>query len=450
VDRMPPASLFSSLRKTKASRQRTGPVVIRIPRPPWPRRASSIRSVAGPTALTLVMLASGAASTPILDVHGPANVDKTTTTTTSSTAIGYREPVPVEVPPAKSRSASASSAPMPQGWVEQAGTTTSPFVSRALPALTGGIPDVVLRAYRAAAGTINQADPTCHLDWSVLAGIGRVESNHAQFGGSRPQPDGSVQPPILGIALDGRPGVARIGDTDGGRFDRDAHFDRAVGPMQFIPGTWAGFGRDGDGNGTADPQNVFDAALSAATYLCAGPGDLSKPDDLRRAILRYNNSSSYADLVLRLAAAYASGTALPGPAPQLVQPPLVPPATPSQPAAPNDPPAVETPPATTEPPTTEPPTTTAPPTTEPPATEPPTTTAPPTTEPPTTEPPTTEPTTQPPTTAPDPESPTCTPAAAPTDQPSSSATDPSSSSTTEPPACESAPSSPTGTPTSPE
>jgi len=37
--------------------------------------------------------------------------------------------------------------------------------------------------------------------------------------------------------------------------------------MQFIPSTWQLAGRDGNGDGTADPFNIDDAALSAATCL---------------------------------------------------------------------------------------------------------------------------------------------------------------------------------------
>ncbi|MBA2416383.1 MAG: hypothetical protein H0V64_10965, partial [Geodermatophilaceae bacterium] len=252
-----------------------------------------------------------------------------------------------------------------------------------------GIPAVALDAYRTAAAGLAVADPECRIAWTLLAGIGKVESNHGQFGGRRPGVDGSVAPPILGIPLDGRPGVALIRDTDGGRLDFDTVYDRAVGPMQFIPGTWSAFpDADGDGNGTVDPHNLYDAALAAGSYLCSGPGDLSTTAGQQSAVFRYNHSNSYVDLVLAYAAAYQAGVNPTGPEPQPGGPP---------PFVPTDP---VTDPA--HPPTSPPPPTTAPPTTGPPTTTPPTTTPPtssPTTEPPTTEPPTTEPpTTEPPTT----------------------------------------------------
>jgi len=80
-----------------------------------------------------------------------------------------------------------------------------------------------------------------------------------------------------------------------------------MGPMQFLPGTWARYASDGKGDGTADPQNLFDATLAAARYLCAGGLNLRDPAQVMTAILRYNNSMPYAQNVLGWAAAYATG-----------------------------------------------------------------------------------------------------------------------------------------------
>ena len=64
-------------------------------------------------------------------------------------------------------------------------------------------------------------------------------------------------------------------DTDAGQYDNDTRFDRAVGPMQFIPSTWSVVGVDGDSDGTRNPQDIDDAALATAVYLCSGDDDLS-------------------------------------------------------------------------------------------------------------------------------------------------------------------------------
>ena len=117
-------------------------------------------------------------------------------------------------------------------------------------------------------------DPECGIRWTLLAAIGRVESNHGRFGGAQLRDDGYGTRPIRGIPLDGRPDVALIRDTDGGRLDGDTTYDRAVGPMQFIPSTWQSVGVDADGDGRRDPNNIFDAAQGAAVYLCRGDADL--------------------------------------------------------------------------------------------------------------------------------------------------------------------------------
>ncbi|MFH8349922.1 lytic murein transglycosylase [Streptomyces sp. NPDC018045] len=161
-------------------------------------------------------------------------------------------------------------------------------------ASTAGVPATALAAYRKAEEALHGSQPSCHLPWELVAGIGRVESVHASGYGLRA--DGSTARPIRGPRLDGVQ-FALIRDTDGGRWDGDAAFDRAVGPTQFIPSTWASWGADGNGDGVKDPNNIFDAALGTARYLCAGDRDLSRPADLDRAVLSYNNSRAYVKAV---------------------------------------------------------------------------------------------------------------------------------------------------------
>ncbi|MEU3545047.1 lytic murein transglycosylase [Streptomyces paromomycinus] len=159
---------------------------------------------------------------------------------------------------------------------------------------SAGIPATALAAYRKAEGVLRGSQPSCRLPWELVAGIGRVESVHASGYGLRG--DGSTARPIRGPRLDGVQ-FALIRDTDGGRWDGDAVFDRAVGPMQFIPSTWGSWGADGNGDGVKDPNNIFDAALGTARYLCAGDRDLSRSADLDRAVLSYNNSRAYVNAV---------------------------------------------------------------------------------------------------------------------------------------------------------
>lgn len=162
------------------------------------------------------------------------------------------------------------------------------------------IPAFYLRLYQDAAA---RRCPT--LPWPVLAAIGKVESDHGRIGGASFGPDGRVQPSIIGIALDGSNGTARILDTDRGRLDADTVFDRAVGPMQFIPSTWALHGVDASGDGLGDPHNAIDAVQAAAAYLCAvGAND---PERIADALWSYNHSWEYVDRVLSIASTYVLG-----------------------------------------------------------------------------------------------------------------------------------------------
>ena len=117
-----------------------------------------------------------------------------------------------------------------------------------------------LRLYRAAATTCPG------LSWTVLAAIGQVESGHGANASTSPA--------------------------------------GAMGPMQFLPTTFAAYAVDGDGDGRADIHSPADSIYSAAYYLCRN-GAGSGPAGLARALWRYNHADWYVRLVLRLAAQYA-------------------------------------------------------------------------------------------------------------------------------------------------
>ena len=166
-----------------------------------------------------------------------------------------------------------------------------------------GIPAIALSAYRNAEQKMAASDPACGISWTLLAGIGRIESMHAN--GGTTDGHGTATWPIYGPVLDGTlPGNEIIVQSSLGG---SVTYARALGPMQFLPGTWARYAADGDGDGMADPQNLYDSTLAAARYLCSGGLNLRDQSQLQSAILRYNNSMAYARNVLGWAAAYGSG-----------------------------------------------------------------------------------------------------------------------------------------------
>ncbi|WP_405968862.1 NlpC/P60 family protein (plasmid) [Streptomyces sp. NBC_00015] len=162
------------------------------------------------------------------------------------------------------------------------------------------IPVRMLAAYEKAAAQVGGHVPKCRgMRWPVLAGIAKVESNHAI--GRNVTAGGDIRPKIYGVLLNGSGAggnTAVFPDTDGGKWDGTASGERAVGPFQFLPSTWEGVGEDANGDMRADPHNADDAALGAALYLCGNGRDLAKRAQLKAAILQYNHSGEYVANVL--------------------------------------------------------------------------------------------------------------------------------------------------------
>lgn len=161
-----------------------------------------------------------------------------------------------------------------------------------------GVPDRALAAYR---GAVTAAG--CPgLRWELLAGIGFVESHH---GGAGLDPvTGEVKPWIFGPLLDGTHATVALPiRTWNGWWGLTGAWQRAVGPMQFLPATFSAWATDADGDGVANPHDLDDAAATAARLLCGSAGHI---DDERTVLLRYNHSASYADTVLRYAEGLSS------------------------------------------------------------------------------------------------------------------------------------------------
>ncbi|GAJ82100.1 hypothetical protein NBRGN_047_00260 [Nocardia brasiliensis NBRC 14402] len=177
-----------------------------------------------------------------------------------------------------------------------------------LPAGPMGVPGIAVAAYQNAERVLGAENPTCNMPWTMLAGIGRVESTH-DYGG-KADGDGNSLAPVYGPVLDGSLyGNNVIRDSDDGELDGLAGYDRAIGPMQFLPQTWKHYAADGNGDGIADPQNLFDAALTAGKYLCDGGLNMRDLSQQSKAILRYNNSMAYVANVMAWETSYANGVA---------------------------------------------------------------------------------------------------------------------------------------------
>ncbi|MET0728780.1 MAG: hypothetical protein ABWZ76_10840 [Acidimicrobiales bacterium] len=174
-------------------------------------------------------------------------------------------------------------------------------------------PLVALDAYHRAAASVAEQAPACGVRWWAIAGISRVEGRHGTYGGAVLDARGDQSLRIIGIQLNGTNATRVVGDTDGGALDGDPAFDRAVGPMQFIPGTWSRFAADGNADGIATPFNLYDATLAAARYLCYSRGGLDADDGLRAAYFSYNHSLEYVENVLGHARAYEQAVAVPDP-----------------------------------------------------------------------------------------------------------------------------------------
>lgn len=275
---------------------------------------SVLKPVAARLGIVLLVLAVGAGG--IWLVAGAATPEASPTTTD----VPARDIEPARVTPgAEAPAEEAAAAPEPGGdtapdpGASTGGGSRQPVDSLAAwaerTAESTGVPARALRAYGYAELAMREHQPECRVSWATLAGIARVESDHGRYGGAVLQADGRPSTPIIGVPLNGSPGVRSITDTDGGRLDGDRRHDRAVGPLQFIPSSWMRHASDGNGDGRADPQQIDDAAVTAARYLCTGGRDMSGADGWWAGIMSYNNSVEYAQKVFGLADGYAAQAA---------------------------------------------------------------------------------------------------------------------------------------------
>lgn len=243
--------------------------------------AAAVTPSAGPTTTEVPALALR-----------PADVAPGSLAPVNATIAGAPQPDSSGQQPTSAAQAERSESEVLTDWANEAASVVD-------------VPARALLAYANAELSMRSQRPSCNLSWATLAGLGRIESQHGQYGGTTLRADGRPATPIVGVPLDGSPGVQTVADTDDGRYDGDPQRDRAVGPMQFIPSTWAKYAVDADGDGVADPQQIDDAAGAAARYLCVDGRDMTGARGWWSGVMSYNNSVEYAQKVFGLADRYA-------------------------------------------------------------------------------------------------------------------------------------------------
>ncbi|WP_405434816.1 lytic murein transglycosylase [Micromonospora sp. NBC_00617] len=287
----------------------------------WARRPSGRLTIPG---VFLLLLVAATAAAGALLVPATIRGSRPVADVTAAPTVAVPPAVPIDplptrpLPTGTLPTGPMPTAPLPTGAFPSGGMPTGPAVgptaggrpSDSLAAWAQQvaakvkIPATAVQAYGYAEVVLAQTNRSCALSWTTLAAIGQVESGHGSANGARLGADGKALPHIIGLPLDGNGGRMRIIDTDRGALDNDSTYDRAIGPMQFIPTTWQEIGADADLDGVKDPHDLDDAALAAGNYLCKGGRNLSIPGDWWNAILSYNDVRRYAQAVYDTADRY--------------------------------------------------------------------------------------------------------------------------------------------------
>ncbi|GAB2768005.1 C40 family peptidase [Amycolatopsis magusensis] len=155
------------------------------------------------------------------------------------------------------------------------------------------IPQRSMLAYAKATITMSQEQPECHVSWVTLAGIGKNATDHGRAGGGVINEDGRPAQPIGTVELLDFNGTV-VSELD------------ANGPMQLTPAVWDKWARSAGGAGAPDPQNLDDAALTAARALCADGRDLSDGPTWWNAVSSLQDAPLFLHRVLATANVYGT------------------------------------------------------------------------------------------------------------------------------------------------
>ncbi|WP_138997758.1 hypothetical protein [Rhodococcus zopfii] len=250
----------------------------------------------GLIAVPVILAAGYAAAAPAAPPAGPAPAAPGAAVAATAASVGIVPftPAPIAVPRGPATTPTGNPAdPLAQFPPD---VTVPPGGPSPVLAAEGplAVPELVYYAYRAAEMQLQIDTPGCGLQWNLIAAVGRLESGHA--GGGRTDVLGTLSTPK----------VSPNGE---------------LGPLQLPAAVWEQHSADGNADGHADPQNVFDQSLAAGHWMCANEADLREPDGRTRAVALFDTRPEYLKNVEAWSAAYEKGAAT---SPGVISPPPVP------------------------------------------------------------------------------------------------------------------------------
>ena len=119
------------------------------------------------------------------------------------------------------------------------------------------------------------------MHWTLIAGIGRVESTHA-YDGKDADDNGNLLKPVLGLSSTAASAARPSSATPTAARSTATPSTTAPSAHAVPPETWNQYAGDGNGDGIADPQNLFDSALTTGKYLCDGGLNMQGSDSGRQ------------------------------------------------------------------------------------------------------------------------------------------------------------------------
>ena len=171
-----------------------------------------------------------------------------------------------------------------------------------------GIPDAALKAYSRAQQVLAQVDPACQLPWTLVAAIGRVESNHGRFGGNSLNSDGVAVPGHLRPTAGRHPARPGSATPTRARSTATPPSTAPSGRCSSSPVPGARWVSTATATASGTRRTSTTRRCRPASTCAPATMNLSKASDLNQAVLRYNHSQSYVDLVVSIAKAYAGGS----------------------------------------------------------------------------------------------------------------------------------------------